>query len=286
MNRERKEILIYAVVICLLSAASTLFAINVDLGARTITVTYSADKMLEIDSALLIRSLLSAVVIFAVYFAVILTVCGNGKLPKINKKNALYFGVLAVFGVLADAMMSVVAAAFKINVYVSVFISSIVSLAYLTLIYELYFKDKINSNAIIWEIIRFAIVGAFAAAFDFSAATIVQFLAFKGSAKWFVTPLSTACGFAVGVTINYILSTYMVYKNAKTALSKSVKGVMIFVALSAVGLFIGIGLQYLLYDVLYLGKSVAILTYPVDFVIRTLVVMVYNYVSRKLIIYK
>ncbi len=101
-----------------------------------------------------------------------------------------------------------------------------------------------------------------------------------------MTGISTGMGFIVGVVINYLMSTYMVYKNAKSNTSKSIKGMVLFFVLALIGLFIGIGIQYLFYDLLNLKKGITFFSYPVCFVLRTLIVMVYNYISRKLLIYR
>ena len=142
------------------------------------------------------------------------------------------------------------------------------------------------SNALFWEIFRFAIVGLVAAVFDFATCFIFQFLIFGGSTALYVTGIATVMGFIIGVTINYLMSTYMVYKAAKSNFSKSAKGIITFLVLSILGLLIGVGIQYVLYDFLFIHIGVSFLTYPVDFVIRTLVVMVYNYITRKLFIYR
>ena len=287
MKKAVKEILIYAALILLFSAAAAAFAIDADLTARPVVITYSAGKTLQISLAFAFRSVLAAFAVCTAYCATIIILFRkNENRVKVGKKYGIYFGVLAILGVMAFAAIATLLSAFGFGGVAALFTGSLITLIYFTVIYGLYFEDKINSNEIVWEIVRFAIVGVIAAAFDFSAAYAVQFFAFKGVGWWFVTPAATACGFAVGVTINYFLSTYLVYKNAKSGLSKRAKGVVLFVALSAVGLFIGIGLQYFLYDLLFIKYSVSAFTYPVDFVIRTLVVMIYNYVSRKLIIYK
>ena len=147
-------------------------------------------------------------------------------------------------------------------------------------------EERTFSNHLFWEIFRFAIVGLVAAVFDFLLCFIFQFLIFKGSNSWYVSGISTAMGFALGVVINYILSTYMVYKNAKTNTSKTAKGIILFLVLAIIGLLLGIGIQYFLYDLLNLKKGVALFSYPICFVVRTLIVMVYNYISRKIFIYK
>ena len=146
--------------------------------------------------------------------------------------------------------------------------------------------NRTYSNNLFWEIFRFGIVGLVAAVFDFLTVFAFRFGVFGSGTDWYVTLISTTCGFIVGVTINYLMSTYMVYKASKSNLAKTAKGVIFFVVLSAIGLGIGIGLEYLLYDFFFLNLGIGIFIYPVVFVVRTLVVMVYNYLSRKLLIYR
>ena len=279
----KKEIIINAVAITLLSLLASLFSLGIKGGAN-ISITYSLGKTFNINSALVFRAVLSAVCVFAAYY-ICLSLFNGEKSAKLPGKNLIFFIMLAAMGVAAFVVLALLLSV-AVAAWASFYISAALALVYFLLIYKLFFADKINSNALFWEIFRFAIVGLIAAVCDFAVALFVQFFAFGTSTDWFVTAVSTASGFIVGVIINYILSTYMVYKAAKSGFSKTFKGVLAFVVLSAIGLFIGIGLQYLLYDYLFVLKGVAFLTYPIDFVIRTLVVMVYNYTSRKLLIYK
>ena len=167
-----------------------------------------------------------------------------------------------------------------------VFFSSFLVNIYISLLYKLYLENMSYSNHLFWEIFRFVIVGLVAACFDFLVCYLFQFVIFKGNNNGYVTIVSTIFGFTIGVVINYLLSTYMVYKKNGNKNVKSLKGIIIFLVLAVIGLLLGMLLQFILYDVLFIKKGVMFFTYPVDFVIRTLIVMIYNYISRKLILYK
>jgi putative flippase GtrA len=218
--------------------------------------------------------------------AVVNPVGKNGVGKSDQKRCIISYVILSFFGFLAYVVLVTLFLALKLPKNTSFLLTGLITSVYQILNFELFFLGKKNSNNLIWEVYRFALVGLMAAVFDFAACYVVQFLVFKNATDWYVTFLSVTAGFAIGVTINYFLSTYMVYKASKSNMSKTTKGVIIFVVLSAIGLGLGIGIQYLLYDYLNVQKEIAFFSYPVDFVIRTLVVMFYNYVSRKLIIYK
>ena len=281
----KKEIVLNALFIAILSALSMLVAIGIS-GGDTIEITYSVGKTIKLDLLLVLRCAFAAIMFPAVYIACLFIFKPSGNAPAVSTKNVVLFCILAVFGAAAYIAIVVLMTNFGIATPLSFLFATIIDLVYFLLVFKLYFEEKTYSNAIFWEVFRFAIVGLIAAVFDFSASFAVQFAAFKNVEGWYVTLVATACGFLVGVLINYLLSTYMVYKAAKSDFSKSFKGIAVFVALSAIGLMIGIGLQYFLYDFLCVLVGVTFLSYPVDFVIRTLVVMVYNYVSRKLVIYR
>lgn len=175
---------------------------------------------------------------------------------------------------------------FKVSRDVTVLLTSLCVNTYLFFIYKLYREQRTYSNLLFWEIFRFALVGLVASVFDFLTTRLLQFGAFKGNTAGYVTGLSTAGGFIIGVIINYLRSTYRVYKATKSNFSKSIVGKVYFLGLAVIGLFIGIGLQYFFYDFLNLSKGITIFSYPVCFVLRTLIVMVFNYVTRKIFIYR
>ena len=232
----------------------------------------------------MVYSLLLTILLFLTHFFL----HPSGIKPKIEKKgkNLIYLGILSLFGILAYLVISIFLSTMEISNSMCLFIAGMLTFFYDTLIYKLYLEGRSYSNFIFWEVFRFAIVGLVAAVFDFLICFLFQFYVFGGSTAWYVSGISTALGFCVGVVINYLMSTYMVYKNAKTNTSKTLKGMAMFLVLAIIGLFLGIGIQYVLYDFLNLSKGVAIFSYPICFVLRTLIVMVYNYISRKIFIYK
>ena len=250
--------------------------------------TYSASMSFQFSKSLILNALCYSFIYFLLFYLLTFIFRPSSNKPKIGKngKNLLLLFILSLFGVLASVVLSSLFFAFGLSSSTSLLSSLFITGIYYYLIYKLYLEEKTYSNQIIWEIFRFAIVGLVAAVFDFALSYIVQFVLFKDNQASYVTLLSTATGFVIGVIINYLMSTYMVYKASKSNMSKSLKGILLFLGLAIIGLLIGIGIQYLLYDVLFIKVGIKFFSYPVDFIIRTLVVMVYNYISRKLLIYK
>lgn len=251
-------------------------------------VSYSENLFFQVDKGILMNSLIMGFINILLFLLVLAFLRPSGIRPDLSRKrNTVSLIILSVFGYLAYIVLSVILASFlSAHVFLSLMAASILTDIYEILIYKLYYEDKSESNALFWEIFRFAIVGLVAAVFDFLACYLVQFICFKGNTSGYVTVIATGCGFLIGVIINYVMSTYMVYKASKSNFSKSFKGIFLFVILSFLGMVIGMVIQTFLYDYLFAKKGMTMFSYPVDFVIRTLIVMVYNYVSRKLIIYR
>ncbi len=256
--------------------------------AETFEIAYGGGAPLIREKGTLILSLING---FAVNIAALIAlyfVRPSGIKPILGDKcrNLILLIILSLFGVLAFVVMGILVPITSIPQAVIQGAIAVIVGVYDLFIYKLYMENRTFSNNLFWEIFRFGIVGLVAAVFDFLTVFAFRFGVFGSGTEWYVTLISTTCGFIVGVTINYLMSTYMVYKASKSNLAKTAKGVVFFVVLSAIGLGIGIGLEYLLYDLFYLTLGIAIFIYPVVFVLRTLVVMVYNYLSRKLLIYK
>ncbi len=286
-----KEILITGIIILVISAIISMaiyFTGCHNHISNKVEITYSKDKTISFERDFLISSLGFGVLLILLDSFSYYLISPSGNRPPL-KENLKWIGcylILSLFGYLAFIVINILLSGWSVPSLVTCIVSSLLVGVYQYLIYKLYMEKRTYSNHIFWELFRFAIVGLVAAVFDFITCFVFQFVIFKGNEAVYVTIVSTIAGFVIGVIINYLMSTYMVYKASKSTFSKSVMGIVVFVILSAIGLGIGIGIQYFLYDFLYLKKEIMMFSYPIDFVIRTLIVMVYNYISRKVIIYR
>lgn len=255
---------------------------------ESISIIYSKGKELLIDKRTLLFSLLFSFIGILLFYSFLFFY--NPSSVKIiinsNYKNVFILSVLSIFGNLAFIMIAVFLKSLNLHISLAVFTSSLLTNTYCYLIYKMYLENYCYSNKLFYEVFRFLIVGLIAAVFDFLLCYIFQFIIFKGNENVYVTVISTIMGFLIGVVINYLLSTYMVYKKTDNKKAKNVKGMIIFLLLAVIGLLLGIGIQALFYDLLFVKKGVSFFSYPITFIFRTFVVMVYNYISRKLILYK
>src|SRR5574344_1238474 len=105
------------------------------------------------------------------------------------------------------------------------------------------FKNK----DLLKEILRFIIVGVICTVLDF--VTNLIFLSFlPESIGFWRMVIAITAGFIVGVIANYLFSTYFVFKNVEDdKKAKSVKYIVIFVVLSAIGLGLNYGIFYFFY---------------------------------------
>lgn len=161
-----------------------------------------------------------------------------------------------------------------------------------------------------WELIRFAITGVICALFDYLVCQLVimGFNLAKADAI-LTTIISTGAGFIIGVILNYILSTYWVYQNVdKDQNTKSPLFITKFVILSIGGLLVSVGVMLLCnlvcessmninivdvslmelmsdYGINFLAQGI-FWAYFVSFCLKTLAGLIFNYITRKLILYK
>jgi len=162
--------------------------------------------------------------------------------------------------------------------------------------------SKKDSN-IYLEILRFIVVGGGATVIDFVCEWAVFALLGDQISSFWSNAIAVTVGFLVSTVFNYLLSLIWVFKNVKDEKkAKSAFSAIAFIALSAIGLGIGIGLQELgqyvclnnfgvniasvKFSNAFTQNSGAFWAFCVVFVIKTSVTMVYNYVSRKLILFK
>lgn len=160
-----------------------------------------------------------------------------------------------------------------------------------------------------WELFRFLVCGIAAALGDYLAAQLIV-LAMPGVNEIVVTVVSTTVGFIVGVTINYIISTFWVYQNVDESVqTKSRRFIILFVVLSFISMLLSIGTMLLCdvvvtkamqldsivqasiisliknYGIAFLAQA-NFWTYFVSFVLKTLVGLIWNYFTRKYFLYK
>ena len=157
------------------------------------------------------------------------------------------------------------------------------------------------------EIIRFLITGCICALLDFLVCYLVNAL-FKNiiTVEPILVALYTLCGFIVGVIANYLLSNLWVFKNVEDkSKQKTPKFIISFVLLSAVGWGISFLTMYLctiivnncfsininnfsltsIFD-FKTWASLAFWLFVLAFVLKTFFGMIWNYLSRKFILYK
>lgn len=149
----------------------------------------------------------------------------------------------------------------------------------------------LNSHPTLYEIIRFVIIGGLATVIDmffmgvtlyiFQPANYPSFLnVFYGatiSPSTISTIIGTGVGFIIGLIFNYIFSIIFVFGNKGN--SKSTKGFFLFAFLSAIGLGLHMVGMFLGFNLLGINEWIVK-------IVMTLIVLVYNYITRKIFIFK
>lgn len=155
---------------------------------------------------------------------------------------------------------------------------------------------KKNKN-IIFEIIRFLLVGGLATLVDWGVSFLVKaIMPLIMVNSWDVSgTISTACGFIVGLFINYFLSIVFVYKDKKDENEgKSFKDFMIFATIGVLVLLFQFLLIFLINDLLFVkGMNFNVILigeltwgYIIAKVLATAIGLVLNYIFRKILIFK
>lgn len=174
-------------------------------------------------------------------------------------------------------------------------------------------KEKRKKNVFL-EILRFVVIGILCTAIDFTIQFCLMKWAFPSLiamgtwAEFLSWGLSVTIAFIVATIVNFVFSRLWVYQNVdKSINTKSFKAFWIYFFLGLGGWAIGLGLQelgvfvcntiytdlHLTYDFtkvsfesLFTEGGLAFWAFVVIFVIKTVVTMVYNYLTRKFVIFK
>ena len=158
-----------------------------------------------------------------------------------------------------------------------------------------------NKKELAKEILRFLLVGGLATLVDFGIYELCRFVLFQGLGNNVNLILSTSLGFIFGNIVNYILSIIFVFKGAKDDKStQTVKAFLIFTVIGIIGLGIKVGVQtggnYLmsliidwLFNNFFIKFSYLTWAWLLDtfvYCVATLIVLIWNYIGRKIFIFK
>ena len=147
---------------------------------------------------------------------------------------------------------------------------------FLTKVFEkgldiLHIKLKEKDEKLLLQIFKFVIVGGLAFVIDYATLIICKEIFHLN------TLLSAAIAFTVSVIVNYILSIKWVFDVNKNNSEK--RNFIIFIIFSVIGL----GLTEL---IMWLGTDVMGISYLIIKIIATIIVMVFNFITRKLFLEK
>ncbi len=132
-------------------------------------------------------------------------------------------------------------------------------------------RERAKMSKLIKQIIRFGFVGGTAFVIDFGVFWLLtEFVGINYL-------LSNVVAFTVSVIYNYILSIYWVFDTKKTG--NKVFEAVVFIVLSVVGLGINEAIIWLCVDKLTFHSLLSK-------IIATAIVMVYNFITRKLFLEK
>lgn len=138
--------------------------------------------------------------------------------------------------------------------------------------------EKKDLKPLLYEFMRFCLVGGAAFLVDFG--TLVLLNNILPEMSGFRLYIATAGGFIVGLTVNYILSVRFVFISAREAhVGRTVKAFVIFALVSAVGF----GLTEL---GMYVGTELLFINYMLVKIVVTGIVLMWNYIGRKVFIFK
>ncbi len=130
--------------------------------------------------------------------------------------------------------------------------------------------EKIKNNKLLMQIIRFGIVGGTSFLIDYGIFTIFSQLLHIHYL------IASILSFSISVIYNYILSIKWVFDVTK---KQTTKEFIVFIVLSVIGLGLNSLIMYVSVDLLHIHEMISK-------IIATAIVMVYNFITRKIFIEK
>ena len=129
---------------------------------------------------------------------------------------------------------------------------------------------KLWENKLIRQIIRFGIVGGLAFIIDYGVYALLT----QVFSVYYI--LASVISFSLSVIFNYILSITWVFDVNK---KQGVKEFIVFIVLSVIGLLLNSLILYLSVELLHIHELIGK-------IIATIIVMIYNFITRKIFIEK
>lgn len=130
--------------------------------------------------------------------------------------------------------------------------------------------EKIKNNKLLMQIFKFGIVGGTAFIIDYGIFTILsQLLGIHYL-------IASIISFSISVIYNYILSIKWVFDVSK---KQTTKEFIIFIVLSVIGLGLNSLIMYISVDLMQIHEMISK-------IVATAIVMVYNFITRKIFIEK
>ncbi len=127
---------------------------------------------------------------------------------------------------------------------------------------------KLLSNKLVKQILKFGVVGGLAFIIDYGIYTLLL------QVFHIHYVISGIISFSISVIFNYILSIIWVFDINK---KQTIKEFAIFVILSVIGLILNTIILYICVDKFHIHEQIAK-------IIATAIVMVYNFITRKIFI--
>ncbi len=129
--------------------------------------------------------------------------------------------------------------------------------------------SALRSNKLLRQIFRFAVVGGLAFVVDFGLLLLLTEVAHINYL------VSATISFIVSVLVNYVLSVYWVFDRSKQR--NSTLKIILFFVLATCGLFINNAIMWFSVEILAIS-------YIIGKLVATFVVMVFNFVTRKILL--
>lgn len=154
---------------------------------------------------------------------------------------------------------------------------------------------KQTKKQLFWEIFRFLLVGGLATVADYATFYLFRNWLLPAGliGNVFSLIVATALGFVVGLLVNWVLSVTFVYRQVKDEEeARSKKSFVIFTIIGVIGLGITelgvLLLVHILPEFEFLGVTEFLLPWDewIAKVVMTCIVLVFNYVGRKLFVFK